>query len=92
MNLQVQQTASLVDQRVDASAVMTAIVVREQAMAVPMIYRSVGLSRIQARRTLTMWNWCGDIEDAVLVVSELVTNSINHARVVGELLSTSGGT
>ncbi|WP_329127300.1 ATP-binding protein [Streptomyces sp. NBC_01465] len=65
---------------------VTAAVVREHAMALPMLTRSVGLSRIQVRRLLTMWSWSGDVEDVVLVVSELVTNAINHGRVHGELL------
>jgi len=30
-----------------------------------------------------MWRWPGDAEDAVVMVSELVTNAISHGRVVG---------
>jgi len=34
-------------------------------------------------RRLTLWNWPGDIEDAVLVTSELVANAVRHGKVPG---------
>lgn len=55
-------------------------------MGYPMTLRSVHLARLQARRRLTMWQWTGDIDDAVLVVSELVANAVRHGRVVGHEL------
>jgi anti-sigma regulatory factor (Ser/Thr protein kinase) len=33
-----------------------------------------------------MWQWSGDIDDAVLVASELVANAVRHARVIGHEL------
>ena len=33
-----------------------------------------------------MWNWAGDVDDAVLVTSELVANAVVHGRVVGHEL------
>ncbi|WP_369259306.1 ATP-binding protein [Streptomyces sp. R35] len=51
-----------------------------------MTLRCVRLARLQARRRLTMWQWTGDIDDAVLIVSELVANAVQHGRVVGHEL------
>ncbi|WP_419995086.1 ATP-binding protein [Streptomyces boninensis] len=51
-----------------------------------MVDRSVRLTRIQARGVLTLWTWPGDVDDAVLIVSELVTNAIRHAQVASELM------
>ncbi|MGX5182622.1 ATP-binding protein [Streptomyces avermitilis] len=51
-----------------------------------MTLRSVRLARLHVRRRLTMWQWAGDIDDAVLVASELVVNAVRHARVVGREL------
>ncbi|WP_405993289.1 ATP-binding protein [Streptomyces sp. NBC_00986] len=45
--------------------------------------RSVRLARTHTRRRLTLWNWPGDIEDAVLVTSELVANAVRHGKVPG---------
>ncbi|WP_427922464.1 ATP-binding protein [Streptomyces sp. cg40] len=45
--------------------------------------RSVRLARLHTRRRLTLWNWPGDIEDAVLVTSELVANAVRHGRLPG---------
>lgn len=42
---------------IETHPTVTAPVRDEYSMALPMIYRSVGLARIQARQTLTMWNW-----------------------------------
>lgn len=56
------------------------------SMSYPMTLRSVRLARLHVRRRLTMWNWPGDIDDAVLVTSELVANAVRHAKVVGHEL------
>ncbi|WBB63873.1 ATP-binding protein [Streptomyces sp. WMMC500] len=61
--------------------------VHEWAMRYTMVKRSVRLTRIHTRRTLTGWSWHGDIDDAVLVVSELVTNAVQHGRLAGHLLA-----
>ncbi|KPH98639.1 hypothetical protein OK074_6204 [Actinobacteria bacterium OK074] len=55
-------------------------------MGYPMTRRSVPLARIQVRRRLTLWAWGGDIEDAVLVASELVANAVTHGRRAGHEL------
>ncbi|GAA1500089.1 hypothetical protein GCM10009802_55020 [Streptomyces synnematoformans] len=41
----------------------------------------MGLARAQLRRVLAAWGMAGIAEPAVLVVSELVTNAVVHARV-----------
>ncbi|MDH6623437.1 anti-sigma regulatory factor (Ser/Thr protein kinase) [Streptomyces sp. LBL] len=51
-----------------------------------MTLRSVRLARLHTRRRLTMWLWPGDIDDAVLVTSELVANAVRHARIPGHEL------
>ncbi|ARP74404.1 ATP-binding protein [Streptomyces pluripotens] len=56
------------------------------SMSYPMTARSVRLARLHVRRHLTLWNWTGDIEDAVLVTSELVTNAVLHGRAPGHEL------
>jgi anti-sigma regulatory factor (Ser/Thr protein kinase) len=43
--------------------------------------RCVGLARAQLRKALAGWGLAGIEEPAVLVVSELVTNAVVHARV-----------
>ncbi|MGP3769748.1 ATP-binding protein [Streptomyces sp. SDT5-1] len=70
----------------DTSPVVTAGVLHEWAMEYAMVHGSVPLARVHIRRTLTMWQWRGDVQDAVLVGSELLTNAINHGRIVGHLL------
>lgn len=62
------------------------LLTHDWSMGYPMTLRSVHLARLQARRRLTMWQWTGDIDDAVLVVSELVANAVRHGRVVGHEL------
>ncbi|MCD9872318.1 ATP-binding protein [Streptomyces guryensis] len=52
-------------------------------MGYPMTLRGVRLARLHTRRRLTMWNWTGDIEDAVLVTSELLANAVLHGRLPG---------
>ncbi|WP_329249837.1 ATP-binding protein [Streptomyces sp. NBC_01478] len=53
------------------------------SMSYPMTPRSVRLARLHTRRRLTLWNWPGDIDDAVLVTSELVANAVRHGKVPG---------
>ncbi|MBK3570173.1 ATP-binding protein [Streptomyces sp. MBT62] len=53
------------------------------SMSYPMTPRSVRLARLHIRRRLTLWNWPGDIDDAVLVTSELVANAVRHGRLPG---------
>ncbi|MGX1562278.1 ATP-binding protein [Streptomyces sp. NPDC055506] len=63
-----------------------ALLTHDWSMGYPMTLRSVRLARLHARRRLTMWNWTGDLDDAVLVTSELVANAVLHGRVVGHEL------
>jgi len=53
------------------------------SMSYPMTPRSVRLARLHTRRRLILWNWPGDIDDAVLVTSELVANAVRHGRLPG---------
>ncbi|WP_338683377.1 ATP-binding protein [Streptomyces acidiscabies] len=55
-------------------------------MSYPMTLRSVPLARRQTLRRLTLWNWPGNKDDAILIVSELVANAIRHARRPGHEL------
>jgi len=48
-------------------------------------YASVQTARRFVRHTLHMWNADGEIDDAVIVVSELVTNAIAHTHTGCEL-------
>jgi anti-sigma regulatory factor (Ser/Thr protein kinase) len=61
--------------------------VHEWAMHYTLVKRSARLTRVHARRTLIGWGWHGDIEDAVLIVSELVSNAIQHGRLAGHQLA-----
>ncbi|MBT2489062.1 ATP-binding protein [Streptomyces sp. ISL-96] len=61
--------------------------VEEWSMGYAMVYASVALARRHALRRLAMWGWAGDTYDAVLIVSELVSNAISHGRRVGHELS-----
>ncbi|MFF9897740.1 ATP-binding protein [Streptomyces longispororuber] len=65
---------------------LTAPVAREWSTDLAMFYRDVALARAYVRRQLLAWKWDGDVEDAVLILSELVTNAVHHARVVGQAL------
>ncbi|QEV64958.1 ATP-binding protein [Streptomyces spectabilis] len=47
---------------------------------------AAGLARQGARGRLAAWRWGGDVDDAVLVVSELVANAARHGRVAGHCL------
>ncbi|WP_138896913.1 ATP-binding protein, partial [Streptomyces chryseus] len=61
-------------------------VVRERSAGYPMATGAVRLTRIHTRRQLTLWAWPGDVQDAVLIVSELVTNAVHHGRKAGHEL------
>ncbi|MGW0826387.1 ATP-binding protein [Streptomyces sp. NPDC002845] len=63
-----------------------ALLTHDWSMGYPMTLRSVRLARLHVRRRLTMWMWTGDIDDAVLVTSELVANAVRHAKVTGHEL------
>lgn len=63
-----------------------AVLTHNWTLGYPMTPRSVRLARLHVRRRLTMWNWPGDIEDAVLVTSELVANAVVHGRIPGHEL------
>ncbi|MCI3933162.1 ATP-binding protein [Streptomyces sp. AN091965] len=52
----------------------------------PMTPAAAALARKGARRRLAAWQWRGDADDAVLVVSELVANAARHGRVTGHHL------
>ncbi|MFB8777783.1 ATP-binding protein [Streptomyces broussonetiae] len=56
------------------------------SMGYPMTPRSIRLARLHTRRRLTLWQWPGDIDDAVLVTSELVANAVRHGRLPGHEL------
>ncbi|NUQ97025.1 MAG: ATP-binding protein [Streptomyces sp.] len=62
------------------------LLTHDWSMGYPMTLRSVRLARLHTRRRLTIWNWTGDIEDAVLVTSELVANAVLHGRLPGHEL------
>ncbi|MFF5563572.1 ATP-binding protein [Streptomyces sp. NPDC012623] len=62
-------------------------VAREWSLKYTMVPGSVRLARIHVRRHVTAMGWRGDVEDAVLIASELVSNAIAHARVPEELLT-----
>ncbi|WP_105975271.1 ATP-binding protein [Streptomyces geranii] len=63
-----------------------ALLVHNWTLGYPMTPRTVRLARLHVHRRLTMWNWPGDIEDAVLVTSELVANAVVHGRIPGHEL------
>lgn len=50
--------------------------------------RSVPLARLELRRTLDGWGLCGIEDAASLVLSELLTNAVRHARVPGRGIET----
>ncbi|MCX5200203.1 ATP-binding protein [Streptomyces sp. NBC_00237] len=55
-----------------------AVVAREWSTECALNPRAVALARTRTRTYLTVLGWTGDIDDAVLVVSELVTNAVRH--------------
>jgi len=58
-------------------------VIHDWSLGYTMVRASLPLVRLHAKRRLELWCWPGAHEDAILVVSELVANAVNHARVVG---------
>ncbi|MEZ3181442.1 ATP-binding protein [Streptomyces pimonensis] len=61
--------------------------VHDWSMGYPMTPpRTVRLARLHVRRRLTMWSWAGEVDDAVLVTSELVANAVRHGRLPGHEL------
>ncbi|MFJ2739537.1 ATP-binding protein [Streptomyces sp. NPDC087440] len=60
-------------------------VTREWSTACDPTPRAAALARTRARAQLTVFGWEGDVEDAVLVVSELVTNAVRHAYAPGRV-------
>ncbi|CAM5285697.1 hypothetical protein GCM10010329_19620 [Streptomyces spiroverticillatus] len=60
-------------------------VLREWSTACDPTPSAVALARTRTRTQLTVLGWTGDVEDAVLVVSELVTNAVRHAYVAGHV-------
>lgn len=64
----------------------TPLISEEWMMSYPMIPASVQLARRHARTRLTLWEWPGNVDDAILVISELTTNAVKHARRPGHEL------
>ncbi|MFD9858318.1 ATP-binding protein [Streptomyces alboflavus] len=64
----------------------TALPTRNWFASYPLTPASARLARQHARCRLDAWRWQGDLDDAVLVVSELVANAARHGRVVGHHL------
>ncbi|MEL3945893.1 MULTISPECIES: ATP-binding protein [Streptomyces] len=52
----------------------------------PLTPASARLARQHSRLRLAAWQWRGDLDDAVLVVSELVANAARHGKVTGHHL------
>ncbi|MEU3532875.1 ATP-binding protein [Streptomyces murinus] len=50
------------------------------AQTLPLRPSSVAVARTSVRTTLACWGLVGMTDDVVLVVSELVTNAVRHAR------------
>ncbi|WP_330294297.1 ATP-binding protein [Streptomyces sp. NBC_00503] len=67
---------------------------QRRRLALRSVRGAVGKSRDFTRQTLRDWGWDGreGAEDALLVVSELVTNAALHAHGCEELVLTSGET
>ena len=55
----------------------------EWATGYAMVDGVVRMVCIHVRRHLTLWRWPGDVQDATLIASELVTNAVRHGRVRG---------
>ncbi|WP_234426501.1 ATP-binding protein [Streptomyces niger] len=55
-------------------------------MGFKLVDASVPQARMHTRCLLTLWEWGGDVEDAALVVGELVTNAVRHGRRAGHVL------
>lgn len=67
---------------------------QRRRLALRSVRGAVGKGRDFTRRTLRDWGWDGreSAEDALLVVSELVTNAALHAHGCEELVLTAGET
>ncbi|MCX4782240.1 ATP-binding protein [Streptomyces sp. NBC_01264] len=67
---------------------------RRRRLGLRSVRGAVGKGRDFTRRTLRDWGWDGreSAEDALLVVSELVTNAALHAHGCEELVLTAGET
>ena len=72
---------------VGLEALMSLPVACELSTKLPMADHSVALARSQTRSRLTAWHWPGDVDDAALIVSELVTNAVTHAQGADRLLT-----
>ncbi|MBL1104642.1 ATP-binding protein [Streptomyces sp. 5-8] len=55
------------------------------AQTLPLCPSSVAVARMSVRTTMACWDLEGMTDDVVLVVSELVTNAVQHARPAGAL-------
>lgn len=64
----------------------TALPTRNWFSSYPMTPASARLARQHSRIRLTAWQWAGDLDDAVLVVSELVANAARHGKATGRHL------
>jgi serine/threonine-protein kinase RsbW len=60
---------------------------RVQQITLPAAAQAAGLARQATREALASWRAAPLEETAVLLVSELVTNSVRHARSTGPLLA-----
>ncbi|MFD7405967.1 hypothetical protein ACFV7R_25535 [Streptomyces sp. NPDC059866] len=73
---------------VEAQQELTAApAVQEWTLHYSMVAGVVRLARIHTRRQLTVMRWAGDVDNAALVVSELVTNAIRHGQLPGRELT-----
>ncbi|MEV7423904.1 ATP-binding protein [Streptomyces sp. NPDC091212] len=70
-----------------ATPVVTGPIGREWSLHYTTVSGSVRLARIHVRRHVTAMGWQGDVEDAVVIASELVSNAIVHGRITGESLT-----
>lgn len=71
--------------RTDSDTVLLPPAVVEWSAECALARSAAAPARIRARTVLTVLGWRGDIDDAVLVVSELVSNAALHARVAGRV-------
>lgn len=64
----------------------SALPTRNWFSSYPLTPASARLARQHSRLRLAAWRWPGDLDDAVLVVSELVANAARHGKVTGHHL------
>ncbi|MGW6710758.1 ATP-binding protein [Streptomyces sp. NPDC054956] len=76
----------------DHRGVRAPVMGQRRRLALRSVRGAVGKGRDFTRRTLRDWGWDGreSAEDALLVVSELVTNAALHAHGCEELVLTAG--